>query len=164
MTHHWTVYACLFIGLNAALVGGVFQSFSDFVMRGLMQGAPASGVESMQGLNRTVFRSVFLTTFFVLAPVTLAMGFVALTQLDGAAQRLIVFGTAAYMAMVFVVTIVGNVPMNEKLAKLPATSAEAAQYWSVYGRDWTRWNHVRTVGAIVTSGSYLFAMLALTST
>lgn len=161
MAHHWTVYACLFIGLNAALVGGVFQSFSDFVMRGLLQGAAASGVESMQGINRTVFRSLFLTTFFVLVPLTLAIAYVALTQLDGGAQRFIVFGTIIYVALVFVVTIVGNVPMNERLAKLPAASSEAAEYWKTYGRNWTRWNHVRTIGSIVTSGSYFFAMLTL---
>ncbi|MEM9619602.1 MAG: anthrone oxygenase family protein [Pseudomonadota bacterium] len=162
MSHHWTVYACLLIGLNAALVGGVFQSFSDFIMRGLIQGSAVSGVESMQGINRTVFRSVFLTAFFLLAPITLAMTYVALTQLDGAAQRLIIFGAIAYITLVFVVTIVGNVPMNERLAKLSADSAEAAQYWETYRQNWLRWNHVRTIGSIVTSGSYLFAMLSLT--
>lgn len=161
MSHHWTVYACLFIGLNAALVGGVFQSFSDFVMRGLIQGSAAAGVESMQGINRTVLRSVFLTTFFILAPATLAMAYVALTQFDGAAQRLVIFGAIAYIVPVFIVTIVGNVPMNERLAKLTANSAEAAQYWETYGQNWTRWNHIRTIGSIVTSGSYLFAALNL---
>ncbi len=162
MSDHWTVYACLLIGLNAALVGGVFQSFSDFVMRGLIQGSAVSGVESMQGINRTVFRSVFLTTFFLLAPITLAMTYVALTQLDGAAQRFIIFGAITYITLVFVVTIVGNAPMNERLAKLSADSAEAVQYWETYGQNWVRWNHVRTIGSIVTSGSYLFAMLLLT--
>ena len=161
MSHHWTVYACLFIGLNAALVGGVFQSFSDFVIRGLAQGSPASGVESMQGLNRTVFRSLFLTTFFALVPATVAMTYVALSQFEGVAQRLIVFGTTAYIVLVFIVTIIGNVPMNEKLAKLSATSAEAAQYWEIYVRNWTRWNHVRTIGSVVASGAYLLAMLHL---
>ena len=162
MSHHWAVYACLFIGLNAALVGGVFQSFSDFVMRGLMQGAAASGVETMQGINRTVFRSVFLTTFFLLVPATLAMAYVAFTQFDGAAQRLIILGAIAYILLVFVVTIVGNVPMNERLAKLPANSAEAARYWEIYGQNWTRWNHIRTFGSIVTAGSFLIAVLPLT--
>lgn len=162
MSHHWTVYACLLIGLNAALVGGVFQSFSDFVMRGLIQGSAVSGVESMQGINRTVFRSVFLTTFFLLAPMTLAMAYVALTQFHGAAQRLMIFGAIAYITLVFLVTIVGNVPMNERLAKLSANSAEAAQYWETYGQNWTRWNHIRTIGSIVTSGCYLVAMLTLT--
>ncbi|MEM6537239.1 MAG: anthrone oxygenase family protein [Pseudomonadota bacterium] len=161
MPHHWTVYVCLAIGLNAALVGGVFQSFSDFVMRGLALASPAAGIESMQGLNRTVFRSLFLTTFFVLVPSTLFMAYVALVHLGGAAQQLILFGTTAYIILVFVVTIIGNVPMNERLARLPATSAEAAAYWSNYVQNWTRWNHLRTIGSILTSGSYLFAMLVL---
>ena len=127
-----------------------------------MQGAAASGVESMQGINRTVFRSVFLTTFFLLVPATLAMTYVAFTQFEGAAQRLIIFGAIAYVTLVFGVTIVGNVPMNERLAKLTANSEERLKYWKTYGLNWTRWNHIRTIGSIVTSGSYLFAMLSLT--
>ena len=162
MSYHWSVYACLLIALNAALVGGVFQSFSDFVMRGLMQASATGGIESMQGINRTVFRSVFLTTFFILVPATLAMGYYAYGHLGGSAQRLIIFGSAAYIILVFGVTIIGNVPMNEKLAKLPASSSEAAQYWEVYAKNWTQWNHLRSIGSIILSGTYLFAMLELT--
>ncbi|MEM6413507.1 MAG: anthrone oxygenase family protein [Pseudomonadota bacterium] len=164
MSYHWTVYASLFIGINAALAGGVFQSFSDFVMRGLMQGSPASGIQSMQGINRTVLRSLFLNSFFLLVPATLAMTYIALTQLDGTAQKFIVFGTVAYIGLVFIVTVIGNVPMNERLAKLAASSIEATDYWQTYGRDWTRLNHIRTIGSVVTAISYLFAMLTLTKT
>ena len=41
MTTHLFVYACLTIGLFTALVGGVFQAFSDFVMSGIIRAAPA---------------------------------------------------------------------------------------------------------------------------
>ena len=47
----WPVYACLGLGLLAALVGGVLQSFSDFVMKGLLQAQSAGGMESMQQLR-----------------------------------------------------------------------------------------------------------------
>ena len=47
MPTDWIVYACLFLGLSSALVGGVFQAFSDFVMRGLMLAQPAGGIDSM---------------------------------------------------------------------------------------------------------------------
>ena len=72
MTTHLFVYACLTIGLFTALVGGVFQAFSDFVMAGLIRAAPAGGIDSMQQINRTVFRSAFLAITLALAPIMLA--------------------------------------------------------------------------------------------
>lgn len=154
-------YICLFLGLSTALLGGVFQSFSDFVMRGLLRAAPAGGIDAMQQLNRTVFRSVFLTTFLALIPISIGFAIYAWFALDGAAMRFIIAAAAIYVPFVFIVTAAGNVPMNETLDKMDPASSEAAAYWSIYGRIWTRWNTVRTIGSIATAGCYLFAAMQL---
>jgi uncharacterized membrane protein len=52
-----------------------------------------------------------------------------------------------YFAGSFVVTLAFNVPRNERLARLDAESEEAATYWQLYARDWTRWNHVRAIAS-----------------
>ena len=83
MTTHLFVYACLTIGLFTALVGGVFQAFSDFVMAGLIRAAPAGGIDSMQQINRTVFRSAFLAITLALAPIMLAASLYAWQSLEG---------------------------------------------------------------------------------
>lgn len=155
MMEVWMIYSCLALGLLSALVAGVFQAFSDFVMRGLALGSPASGIESMQGINKTVFRSVFLSSFFLLVPITLLCGGYALLKLSGAEKALILTASASYIVCVFLVTVFGNVPMNEKLAKMPHTSKDAENYWKVYCRNWTRWNHVRTLGSVVTAICFL---------
>nr|WP_070958737.1 anthrone oxygenase family protein [Hyphomonas sp. Mor2] len=157
MPTDWIVYACLILGISSALVAGVLQSFSDFVMRGLQRAAPAGGIESMQQLNRTVYRSIFLTTFMLMVPVTIAFAIFAWFNLQGLPQRLIIGAAIVYVPSVFVVTAAGNVPMNERLDKLDHTSREAAEYWRTYGRIWSMWNTIRTIGAIVTSGAYLLA-------
>ncbi|MEM9180265.1 MAG: anthrone oxygenase family protein [Pseudomonadota bacterium] len=161
MTHEVLIYICLFLGLSAALVGGVFQSFSDFVMAGLIRSAPQSGIESMQGLNRTVFRSVFIATFLALVPISLGFAIYAGMALSGMPQRLIILAAILYLPLVFLVTAFGNVPMNERLDKMDATSAAAADYWQTYGRVWTRWNTIRTVGSIATAGCYLLAAVQI---
>ncbi|MEL7541793.1 MAG: anthrone oxygenase family protein [Pseudomonadota bacterium] len=157
-----TVYVCLFLGVSAALVGGVFQSFSDFVMAGLTRAAPAGGIESMQQLNRTVFRSLFIATFLALVPASILFALYAWFSFSGLPQRLIIFAAIIYLPLVFLVTAFGNVPMNEKLDKMDHTSMEAADYWQTYGRAWTRWNTIRTIGSIVTAGCYLFAAVSIT--
>ncbi len=157
----WVVYACLGLGLCAALVGGVFQSFSDFVMRGLILAEPAGGMESMQQLNRAVFRSVFLATFLALVPATVAFAIYAWTSLSGTARVLIIVAAVVYVLLVFVVTAAGNVPMNNRLEALAHTSEEGHAYWATYGRVWTYWNHVRTVGSVVAAACLLLAAVHL---
>lgn len=161
MTDNWIIYASLGAGLSSALVAGVFQAFSDFVMPGLIRAEPKGGIESMQQINRTVFRSVFLATFLALVPVLLAFSAFAWFQIDGNARGLIITGTAVYILSVFGVTVAGNVPMNERLDSMDHASAEAGAYWRTYGKVWTRWNHVRTVGSVITAVLFLLAAVSL---
>ena len=156
----WIIYSCLWLGFVSAMVAGVFQSFSDFVMSGLARAKPAGGIETMQHINRTVFRSVFLSAFLSLVPLTLAFAVYAWMNADGLSRGLIVAAGLIYFTTVFVVTMAGNVPMNQQLDRLHYSSAEANAYWQVYSRKWTRWNHVRTIGSAATAALYLLAVVA----
>ena len=49
-----------------ALIGGVFLSFSDFIMRGLAQAPGTAGPAAMVGINRTVYQSIFMILFISL--------------------------------------------------------------------------------------------------
>lgn len=158
------VIVCIGLGLASALVGGVFLSFSDFVMRGMILAEAAAGMKSMQQLNRTVFRSVFLMTFFLLVPGTTVLAAYSWFKLDEYSRTLLTVGALVYVLLVFTVTAIGNVPMNEKLDRLSHLSSEGHDYWAVYSRIWTRWNHVRTLGSIVTSICLLLASVHLAAT
>ncbi|MEO0616207.1 MAG: anthrone oxygenase family protein [Pseudomonadota bacterium] len=154
----WALYGCLGLGFASALVAGVFQSFSDFVMAGLARARPAGGIESMQQLNQTVLRSVFLTTFLFLVPLTTAFAVYSFVALTGPARLLIIAAAALYVTSVFLVTMFGNVPMNNRLAALAHDSDAAREYWQRYTTNWTRWNHIRTLGAAATAALYLLAI------
>jgi len=149
------IYVCLAFGLSAALVGGVFQSFSDFVMRGLNQAGPEAGAAGMIGLNRTVYRSVFLVMLLALAPLGIAFAVYGFFFVGGIARALLIAASAIYVTSVFMVTVAGNVPRNEKLDRLEGEGA--ADYWPTYFREWTPLNHARTFGSIGTAVSYLLA-------
>lgn len=160
MTYSWIVYACLGVGLSSALVAGVLLAFSDFIMRALKQANPIGAIEAMQEINVTVLRSIFLAIFFGLLPATLGLSFTSASGVVGA-RPLILTGTAIYIMTVILVTIIGNVPMNEKLARMPASSPETITYWRVYGLRWTRLNHLRTIGSFATAICFLLAAFAL---
>ena len=152
---------CLVLGVSSALVAGVFLSFSDFVMSGLAQTDGVGGIDAMQQINKTVFGSVFLTTFLLMVPATVSFAVYAWLNVDGVTQIFIIAAAAIYLPAVFLVTVVGNVPMNEQLASLSSGSLEAETYWSTYVRVWTWWNHARTIGATATATCLLFAAVSL---
>ncbi|GAB4518793.1 MAG: DUF1772 domain-containing protein [Parvularculaceae bacterium] len=149
-------------GLSAALVAGVFQSFSDFVMRGLDHAAPASGMDAMRQVNRAVFRSLFLTLLLLLTPASIAFAAYARFQIGGsAASAYLTAASVVYVVFVFFVTMFGNVPMNNKLDGQNADEPAGQNYWRRYLRDWTRLNHLRFLGSLATAILYIAAARAL---
>ena len=71
---------------------------------------------------------------------------------------LMLAGATLYIVASFLSTIVFNVPMNDALDKVDGRSAEAAQLWTIYLKDWTRWNHVRTVASLLASCAFVRAL------
>lgn len=72
------IFTCQFAGIACAVVGGVFLTFSDFLMRSLERSDPVAGIEVMQRINREVMRTVFIAAFLGLAGGVLPAG-----ELDG---------------------------------------------------------------------------------
>ncbi len=161
MTYDWTLYFCLFLALWSAVIGGVFSAFSEFIMSGLRRTAPAGGVEAMQHINRKVIKTQFVAGILSIAVFSVLFGIYSLTVFDGAARVTLILAPTVYVPTVFLMTMFGNVPMNNKLERLDHKSAEAHAYWVVYGRDWTRLNHVRSIGSILTAGLYVIAAITL---
>ena len=57
------IWSLIPAGFLMALITGVFLSFSDFIMRGLVQAAGTEGPAAMVGINRTVYHSIFMVLF-----------------------------------------------------------------------------------------------------
>ena len=133
--------------LGAATVGGVFFGFSSFVMRALAQLPAAQGVAAMQRINTVVINPWFMGVF--MGTLLLSVACVVLALLSS--HRLQLAAGLLYAMGTFGVTVAFNVPRNNRLARLGADTPEAQAYWPVYVREWTRWNHVRTVAALAAA-------------
>jgi len=133
--------------LGAATVGGVFFGFSSFVMRALAQLPAAQGVAAMQRINTVVINPWFIGVF--MGTLLLSVACVVLALLSSHALQLA--AGLLYAMGTFGVTVAFNVPRNNRLARLGADTPEAQAYWPVYVREWTRWNHVRTVAALAAA-------------
>jgi len=152
--------ASLGLGLMAGLVAGIFLAFSDFIMRGLESAGADAGAEAMRGLNRTVYASKFLLMLKALPVLALALAAAAfLLERPGMAAWL-GFGAVSHIALVMLATLVRNVPMNTRLESLTGETQASAAYWPGYVSRWTGWNHVRTMGAMISCACFLMASAA----
>ncbi len=157
---NWFLLLCQFSVIGFALVAGVFLAFSDFLMRSLSKADGHGGVEAMQIINREVFRVVFMALFLGLVPVSAALTVYAIVVLSGFDSALIALSGLTYVAGTFGVTVVFNVPLNEKLAPLDHSLPETERFWRhTYLPRWTFWNSVRTVASVMSS---LLLLLGLT--
>ncbi|WP_395572575.1 DUF1772 domain-containing protein [Streptomyces sp. BK79] len=144
--------------LGTGLTAGAFCAFSTFVMRGLASLPPAQGVAAMNAVNTAAVRPAFMLVFLgtaVLAAVIAVVTFVLWPE--GAAVELLL-GSALYLFGSFGVTAAANVPRNTALLRLEPGTAEAAGRWPAYVREWTAWNHVRTVASAAAALAYLLAL------
>jgi uncharacterized membrane protein len=130
--------------LGCGLIAGVFFAFSTFVMAALARRPAAEAIATMQTINITVINPWFMTVFIGTA---LTCFVTIVLSLMKSFSPYPILGGSLYLLGTFLVTIVGNVPLNDALAVVTPDSAEGAVFWSKYLADWTMWNHVRTVAA-----------------
>lgn len=158
MAERWLFILVLAAALGSGLVAGVFYAFSTFVMRALARLAPAQGIAAMKSINVVVINPWFLGLFIGTAALSLAALASAIYRWGTPGAAWLLAGGALYFVGSFVVTMRGNVPMNEALALVDAGSAAGVEYWQRYVAGWTRWNHVRTAASLAASLSYILVL------
>ncbi|WP_407975692.1 DUF1772 domain-containing protein [Brucella pseudogrignonensis] len=135
---------------GSAITGGIFYAFSSFVMAALARIPANVGISAMQSINITVINGTFFAVFFGTALLCLAI--IALGLMGfGSLSKWTMIGAGIYLIGTIGVTMIMNVPLNDQLAVMDANAPASADVWIAYVRDWTLWNHVRTVAALVAA-------------
>lgn len=135
---------------GSAIAGGIFYAFSSFVMAALARIPASAGLMAMQSINITVLNGTFFAAFFGTALLCLAIIVLGLMGFGGLSTWAMT-GAAVYLVGTIGVTMVLNVPLNNQLAVMDVNAAASADAWLAYVRDWTLWNHVRTIAALVAA-------------
>ena len=145
--------------LGSALVGGIFFAFSSFVMKALSRLPAAEGIAAMQSINVVVLNPSFLGAFIGTAILSFGAVVLAVVGWGCPPAPFLIGGAIFYLVGTFLVTALGNVPLNDQLAALSVNDASAAEMWDRYVARWTVWNHVRTVAAIVAALLYTLGLI-----
>ncbi len=142
---------------GAGLVGGIFFAFSNFVMPALAQQPGTDGARAMQSINLTVLNPLFFAMFFGTGIIALVVALATPGAWDAPGTVLSRVAAALYLFGTLGVTMIFNVPLNDRLASA-APESSLAETWSHYLRAWTWWNHVRTIAALLAAALFALAI------
>ena len=144
-------FLTIFVALGSGLIAGLLFAFSNFMMRSLAQQTPESGIRTMQAINITIINPLFFLVFLGTALASVILAMTALPRFSSPGVLLLLIGCVIYIVGTFGVTMAFHVPLNDRLAVLDPTTAQAAEFWREYLSSWLQWNHVRTIAAILAS-------------
>ena len=145
--------------LGSAIIGGVFFAFSSFVMKALARVPSSEGIAAMQSINVVVLNPTFLGAFMGTAVISLLVAALAVKEWGTPSASLFLAGAMLYFVGTFLVTGLGNVPLNDQLAALSASDAEAISVWENYLDRWTLLNTIRTVAAVAATLMFTLGLL-----
>jgi uncharacterized membrane protein len=134
--------------VGASLVTGLLFAFSNFVMSALRELPNESGMLTMQRINEKIINPIFLSLFLGTPVLCVIIAIKSVMNLGELANLYLLIGSICYLAGPFIITMLFNVPLNNRLAKAAALNAD--EVWPDYQVCWQRWNHVRTYIGILS--------------
>jgi uncharacterized membrane protein len=146
--------------LGSALIAGVFFAFSSFIMKALARLSSSEGMAAMQSINVVVINPVFLGVFMGTAIVSLIVAVLAILSWESTSAAYYLVGAVLYIVGTFMVTGLGNVPLNNKLASTEVTDLTANAIWQHYLKRWTQLNTLRTVCSLAAAMVLLVGLIS----
>lgn len=143
----------------AGIMAGVYFAFSAFIMRALAALEGHVGAEAMRSVNRVILRSSFLPLFMASTLAALVLVAIGLLRYGQPGALEMALGGAVYAIGMFGVTMIGNVPLNNRLEACDPAGLEGRSVWQDYLRRWTFFNHIRTAACL--AALILFVRAAL---
>lgn len=146
------------------LSAGLCFTWSNAITPGIGRLDDLGYLRSFQQMNRTILNSWFFVVFFGPS----LIGLISLYLFKGSPATLmwlLILAMATYFFGVALVTIFGNVPLNEMLDKVDlntASSEELGQLRESFELKWNRLHHIRTISSIISFLLLLFVLIQAT--
>lgn len=156
MTDALTTVLLWFSIVACGLLAGLYFAFSAFVMTSFARIDVPAGVAAMNSINRVIQRSLFMPLFIGSSLSSLALAIIAALHWGERGAGAILAGGVIYFTGMFVVTMIFNVPRNNALDASDPATADGQALWARFLKEWTAWNHVRTIAS--TAALILFVI------
>jgi len=148
----------LFATLLTGLLAGIFFTWNNAITPGIGRLNDVSYLQAFQHMNRTILNPLFLIVF--MGPVLLSP---AATYVYRANPTyilwMLIVASVIYFLGVFIVTILGNIPLNEMLDKANLTDISLEDAKSLRDKFETKWNNLHLIRTISSTTSFLLLIL-----
>lgn len=150
--------AILFTGLLA----GLFYGFDCSVIKGLGNLSNDIYLKSFQSINKAIQNPYFFISFMgsiLVLPVATWLSYKNNSTLTFC---ILLFATLIYFIAVFGVTILGNIPLNERLANFKiasATESEITSIRQIFEKPWNFYHRIRTFASIIVFALTILSLL-----
>ncbi|MEO6548069.1 MAG: anthrone oxygenase family protein [Ferruginibacter sp.] len=138
--------------LLSGLVAGLLYAYSCSVNIGLKTLTNTEYIKAMQSINIAIQNPLFFVSFMGLLIVFPITTFQLFRQQPNSIY-LFVGAMVIYFVGVFGITLFGNVPLNEQLAKFPILKSnddEISIMRKTFENPWNNFHSIRTVASIVS--------------
>lgn len=152
-----TTLVLLLTCLTTALIAGLFYGYSCSVNIGLGRLPDREYLAAMQSINIAILNPVFFLSFMgtlILLPASCYLNYGRPTFM------VLVLAMLVYLIGVFGVTVFGNVPLNEALAKFDMTAASVSEIANQRTRFEEPWNKLHTFRTLATLISLVLVIVA----
>jgi uncharacterized membrane protein len=148
------ILAILFTGLSA----GLCFTWSNAVTPGIGKLNDIGFLQSFQQMNRVIINPIFLIVFFSPFLFNL-LNIYLFKSSSGSVLWLLIMATALYFFGVVLITIFGNVPLNEMLDKVDLTIASNDELRSLREVFEDKWNRLHLIRTITSTISFLLLII-----
>ncbi len=151
------VLAILFTGMSA----GLCFTWTNAITPGIGRLNDIVYLQAFQQMNRTILNPMFFVVFF--GPFLLSL--LNLYLFKGSSSTfmwLLITATVIYFFGVVLVTIFGNVPLNEMLAKTDLSNTSVDQLKSLRDNFEVKWNRLHLIRTLTSILSFSLLIFSLT--
>lgn len=147
--------------LLSGLIAGLLFSYSCSVNIGLKTLSDNEYVKAMQSINVAIQNPYFFIPFMGLLLVLPIATYLNYKHQIDTSFYLLLFASLIYVIGVFGITMFGNVPLNESLAKFSISTGNInsiSQMRQSFEKSWNSYHSIRTIASIF---SFILTILSI---
>ena len=147
--------------ISTGLMAGIFFTWTNAVKPGIGTLDDMTYMKAFQAMNRLILNPLFYVVF-ILPVLTISIS----TYMSFGSTKLYVFelfllSTLLYVLGVFLITILGNIPLNDLLENTDLEKISLTELSDLRGKIENKWNNFNLIRTVSSFISFLLLVICL---
>ncbi|MEE9336853.1 MAG: DUF1772 domain-containing protein [Methylococcaceae bacterium] len=145
--------------LTTGLMAGIFFTWTNAVTPGIGQLSDLGYLRALQSMNRVILNPAFYIVFIcpiIMLPLATLLNYNSASSL---VFTLLLIASVIYLLGVFIITIRGNIPLNNLLDKSDLEDFSIEDASKLRNEIETKWNNFNLIRTITSSISFILMII-----